>query len=175
MNLNIADDDHEDEVEQAKAKALEETRKMRKVVKAKIDTAEEKDDVSIVLNELKGCEDVDISGYAIKSLLYFANASSRRGRLIELGGPKIVLDQMKKFQKDNVVQRKGAEVMAWTMNERQDIRAQVGNDGGAELFMNVLKDFISNDKEDAYVVSEHLSCCNRRSHIAVQCGSKTGR
>ena len=41
LNLNIADDDHEDEVEQAKAKALEETRKMRKVVKAKIDTAEE--------------------------------------------------------------------------------------------------------------------------------------
>jgi hypothetical protein len=49
-------------------------------------------------------------------LVYFAKASSRKEKVVELGGLAATLEAMRKFDADAEVQRGGAEVLAWMAN-----------------------------------------------------------
>ena len=76
-------------------------------VKARIDSVEEEKRCPIAVTVLKEAENAEVAAYALKSLVYFAKGTDRKGKVVELGGLKAAVEAMRKFDADAEVQRGG--------------------------------------------------------------------
>ena len=123
-----------------------------RAVKKRIDDAEEKEDCSIVMTALKEAGEAEVAAYALKSLVYFAKGTDRKGKVVELGGLKAAVEAMRKFDADAEVQRGGADVLAWMASTGTEMGQKIASEGGIEVFLKAVRGFPDNEK----VLEENL-------------------
>ena len=115
-------------------------------VKARIDSVEEEKRCPIAVTELKKAEEAKVAAYALKSLVYFAKGTDRKGKVVELGGLKAAVEAMRKFDADAEVQRGGADVLSWMANTEDEMRQKIASEGGIEVFLKAVRGFPDNEK-----------------------------
>jgi len=134
--------------DQAKAQ-----RDATRAVKATIDTAEEKNDCSIVVTALKDTEEADVAAYALKSLMFLAfKNDENKVKIAAVGGIETVLDAMKRHPQHEGVQKQGCwalDNICWTSHTRL-----LEYNGGVDLIKLARQNHPGNS--DLMKDSEHL-------------------
>ena len=115
-------------------------------VKARIDSVEEEKRCPIAVTVLKEAENAEVAAYALKSLVYFAKGTDRKGKVVELGGLKAAVEAMRKFDADAEVQRGGADVLAWMASTGTEMGQKIASEGGIEVFLKAVRGFPDNEK-----------------------------
>ena len=95
---------------------------------------------------LKEAENAEVAAYALKSLVYFAKGTDRKGKVVELGGLKAAVEAMRKFDADAEVQRGGADVLSWMAKSHKESKQKIASEGGIEVFLKAVRGFPDNEK-----------------------------